>query len=230
MKRAARLQSRRIDDMHDTPKLWNFYTLPRRGHPDSREVGALELPEGYVLVAKRRQFEESPDPMLAVDLVVLCAEAGVYPPGSVVEWLADRLLAWHDKQGRVDLEVCLGIRREGKGNRTNPFEQAIMVRRDDMVCDAIARLRRLGASVDEAAHATWKRFKDGSWNVSPYKVRSLSKQSILDLWHRRGAKIWRHDVLKRGLDQWAESPASVKEFLGGFEHGDLPDKLRKVRK
>ena len=91
MERAARHSSRRTDGMHDTPKLWIFYTLPRPGHPDSREVGAMDLPEGYVLVAKRRQFEVSPDPMIAVDLVVLCAKAGVYPPGSVVEWLADRL-------------------------------------------------------------------------------------------------------------------------------------------
>lgn len=190
----------------------------------------MDLPEGYVLVAKRRQFEVSPDPMIAVDLVVLCAKAGVYPPGSVVEWLADRLHAWHEEHGRVNLEVSLGMRRAGKGNRTNPFEQAIMATRDDMVCDAIARLRRLGATVDQAAYATWKRFKDGGWNLSPHKVRSLSKQSILDLWHRRGAKLWRHDVLKRGLEQWAKSPEHVAEFLAGFESGDLPAKLSKVRK
>lgn len=212
-----------------TPKLWEFHTLPRAGQPESHEVGAFELPDGYVLVAKRRTFEEAPDPMLAVDLIVLCAKAGVYPPGSVVDWLAGRLHEWHEAQGRTALEVALGIRKGVQG-ATNPFEQSVMAQRDDMYCDAVARLRCLGATVDQAAHAVWRRFEDGAWNTSPFKIRPLSKVSIVDLWNDRGAKTWRHDVLKRGLELWAANDTSVAKFLGAFDPGDLPKKVNSVRK
>lgn len=162
------------------------------------------------------RFLESKNPVYAIEMIMLCHEAGLYPPLSIMDWLADSLKRWHDQNGHADLESVMGLRKSGQTG--NAFREAIKKQLEENLMTEFCRLRYMFSITNsETAQMIATRLEDTEWNYSGYSITPYSESTLQDKYERKWAKLFKNSdtfikKLKNSDDQ------EKKKTLSRYPH------------
>lgn len=223
-----------------------FLTLPKDGvievsspHPSAEELGVRVVPwpemtdenRETVLAAlmRLRSIENTDHPLHVLHVIeafALCIKVGLYPPARLLERVADAFGRWHAAQGSMTMDEALGI-AAGRG-KAPVFTAAARSARDELAMLTVARLRHLGASVDDAVRAIVALHARRQWNNSGQSIGPLSERQMKRLWESKRTAVYRSALYKKKmLDAWASNQPAVAEFLQQFPV--LPPALEALR-
>lgn len=189
-------------------------------------VGEWELPglDGAAIRLRAEEFEATGDPISAIESFMLAMRCGVYPPESVLRWLADAFERWHDGQGKdVSLERALGL-VAGVGKQP-AFKAALIKDRNEMLMLDMDRLIHLGATLDEAASAIAARLEQTDWNRSKWELPDLGVEALKTLHASRPAPSARTAA---AMDRVFSDRDWVASWLKNFPLLYLPEKLKSM--
>lgn len=195
----------------------------------------IKLPVSFYITLRVNQFKETKNPVYAIEAFLLAHEAGLYPPLSILNFMADIFKKYHEMLGKVSLDRVFGFRNY-KG-QSPAFKQVLMAdERDSTLMMDIYRLRRLfGISVEKAAEMVNKRLKgipDKEWDKTGLKIEKLSYDSLRDKYLRKWIKILEQDdhdeITARGFSKWTEEDKI--EYLKKYPPVSIPEKLRQKYK
>lgn len=205
------------------PEAWGPEQLNRhRAHV--LESGLLIDESWLALMLKKGSFENTQNPVYAIEALLLAHELELYPPKWAIDFLASRFKLWHERQGKDNLEKVLGL-KTGRG--VDPaFKQDMMEERDEMLALDVARLIELGApiSIDAAAALVAYRLTENKqWDRTGWKLGNIKEDRI----KRAYRKTWKpyFDEQPR-LKSW--SKPQIAEYLKQFRYELLTDKLKKM--
>jgi hypothetical protein len=174
-----------------------------------------------LLDSKMRSFKECGNPVLMIEAFLVASREGVYPPNEVMDWLAGCFQAFHDAQGKVPMDTCMGLKKRGG---TPPFKALMIEERNDMTLGDMSTLMCLGATREEAALIVWHTLTAADWNKSAYEMSDPSCETLIDL-HAR----WKsHRDWKSWWIEHLDKPGNAANFLQKFDRQHLPEKLLRL--
>lgn len=136
----------------------------------------LEGEVPHLIGTRMRQFLENKNPVYAIECFVLSMKAGVYPPADVLDWLQGVFEHYHGANGNVDMDLCMGLKKQGAG----AFKQVAMEDLHSRLCLDIAFLRALGVSKAAALSMVFERFKStDEWNQTRFDF-DIGTEDYLD--------------------------------------------------
>lgn len=168
-------------------------------------------------------FLENKDPVYAIESFLLSRRAGAPPEESVLQWLEKCLKGWHDGQGKKTLDSIMEL--HSGVSRKSRFRKLLLNQRDEMAVLDIARLKHLGARIEDAAEMVCERLKKEKWDhtlwedlpglsvttlVGKYK-KSPMRKYWRDEWKARGLN-WSGDEVGRYLDLFPVTAPALKEL------------------
>jgi hypothetical protein len=184
-------------------------------------VGEWELPgiAGGVLRDRAHDFERTGNPLFAVEAFLLAIELGVYPPNSILRWVATGFAAWHEEQGKAPMDKALGLVC-GKGQEPI-FKRALLDQRDAMLLLDMDRLMLLGAKREEAATMVSSRLYLEDWNSTRWDLEDVSADTLISQ-HKKHQRP-RQDALEQQLMKDREWVAS---WLRHFDSAYMPEAIK----
>ncbi len=160
------------------------------------------------------EFERTGSPISAIESLIMCDAAGVYPPVSILKWLANALHEFNKSDGKADLKKLLSI--AGSRGRENAYGK------ERRINESNRRARQLhclvcvfGISIDKAANMVWARETE--------ECRSPPEASWIEEEYR---KKWKEELKTEYEKYFSEYPPSEnKERWNEFLHS-FPDYSR----
>lgn len=157
---------------------------------DSSEFRVLDADEesDYIhrvnLRVQRELWDETGDPAIALEVLVYCMDARIYPPSWVMEWIGSAAISFFEANGDADLHQLLGL-------RNGPGRAAPLTRRSkELVMDNLAYVvwvlnRILGEPIGEAAYKAVRRAEwqgDEGHIPSPEWLEQRCRRGLLTKW------------------------------------------------
>lgn len=211
-----------------------FVRLPNESYTEAEIVANpmlcwsndfADVLDALTIEMKAKAFKKSQNPVLAIEAFVLSIDAGVYPPVSVLQWLADGFRTYHAGQGAKGntLEKALGL--TGIPGRDPHFKQLFIQMRNDMLFYDMDKLMYLGASREKAAELVANKLERADWNKSPWEMVDPDATTLADKHARAGhARLDEKTATLVGLCD----KARVVNYLSTFSKDLLPPKLKKL--
>lgn len=127
----------------------------------------LDLDTSLLLRARANKFEETRNPIYALEAFIIAYGAGLYPPLFVLEWLYNSFQAYHISNGNEKIDDLLGF-------TGRVFKKLIEEDRDECLMYNIWRLIKFeGYDIKRAAEMVSQQLKDNvGWNKTGLKIRS----------------------------------------------------------
>ena len=129
-----------------------------------------------------RRFKEDGDPVSAIQVLIACEAAKVYPPTSVLKWLADAFYKFDRAAGKADLRKLLGLAAEGRGKADTYASRISSNERYDRAYNVHLLHTHFRYSIEKAAEMVEAREKDfegvataASWIEEDYKKNYRKK-------------------------------------------------------
>lgn len=133
-------------------------------------------------------------PVEAIRNIITSVKVGIYPSVGVLEWLAEGLQDYWNRQGEKSMEQCLGLKRKA-GHTANLMKESNRKHVNAHLMDAFSRLRYgLGLKVGESAEILAAWMETPNWYTGPYDFKPLSETTLLEHW--KNAKWARSDDWK----------------------------------
>lgn len=175
----------------------------------------LSAESRLLLKMRQRQFEETKNPIFAIEAFLIARGEKLFPPMWVLDWLGTAFKTFHDAQGMQSLERILGL-VPGRG-QSLLFKALIENQRDEMLAVDMWRVIVLfNTSIETAAEMVISRLKETpNWNKSVYKILILSVDTLVDRYKRKWKKLLdATDTRHRFLSRWtrSEADAYLKRF------------------
>ena len=130
-------------------------------------AGNPDYPDWLPLISRSSEFERSQNPIHAIESIILCQDAGLYPPLSVMNWLVNTLKDWHSQSGKITMDKAMGLNAPGNAN---PMKNAV---REEWQGNLMIELNKLKLMFNlttwEAASMITSRLDETDWNQSEYK-------------------------------------------------------------
>jgi len=138
-------------------------------------------------------FQETKNPIYAIEAFLSAREAGLYPPLWVLDWLAKGFQEYHKSNGRKPIGRLLGF--TGRS-----FKKLMEKNRDAWQMENIWRLKRFcGYDVKTAARMVSEHLKNNpGWNKTGLKLRTPDGPTLAS---RYSAEGWEHIFDEAGRKQ-----------------------------
>lgn len=98
-----------------------------------------------------QDWQQSRDPVDALQIMWLCEAMKIYPPNSVLTWFADAADVYLKGEGKPSLDSLLGLVGKAKGQRPRILERKRSKRKSSAVFSAYLLMRNENISAMEAA-------------------------------------------------------------------------------
>jgi hypothetical protein len=201
----------------------------RSGTPELEIVdGRVEVrgKDALWLLAKssERQFRATKNPVYAIESFRRAQLAGKTPPKKILAWIGECFQAWHEAEGKSkqSLDSIMGL-TPGRGG-TPAYKAALLAERDTMLFCDIARLIRLGATMEQAAHMVFRKLENsGRWNKTRWRLALPNEDSILQGYKRWPEKRKTERFYMKHFPEW--TVRSESKYLSTFP----PDSLAPCR-
>lgn len=203
-----------------------------------KSENGIKLPVSFFIATSSQKFKETKNPVYAIEAFLLSHEAGLYPPISILTYLADTFKKYHETAGKgrkTSLDKLFGFSKQ-KG-QDNAFKQVIVTyERDEKLMLDLYRLRRLfDLPVEKAAEMVRARLEitpDKEWNKTGFKLIKPSYSRLRDIYFQKWIKIFEQDdhdeITARGFSRWTETDKI--EYLKKYPPASIPEKLRQKYK
>lgn len=174
-----------------------------------------------LLRMRKSSFEETQNPVYALEAFLIADEAKLYPPFWVLEWLINAFKKYHTSLGNQDqLDELLGFKKGPGQNKA--FKDIVIEDRNVMLLDDMARVRAyFGVSVTDAAYMVFRREEDtpnSEWNKTSFKIDKISDRYLQDLYNSNPwCEEWKEEIKKSG-----PTLKQKKEYLKKFPEDSLP--------
>ena len=193
--------------IEDLSKLPSLYT--------SEMDEELPIVSRLLVISRTSRFQETKNPILAIEAFLIAREMKLYPPMWVLDWLEKSFKTFHDAQGKQSFDKILGL-VPGRG-QSPLFKTLIEEERDQMLALDMWRLIVLfNVSIDRAAEMVARRLEDAPrWNKTAYEIRPLAEKTLVDRYKKKWKKVFdspeqRHRLLR----SWTKLQAD--EYLKKF--------------
>ena len=203
--------------------------------PITDNKDGIKLPVSFYIVSGEKKFKETKNPVYAIEAFINAHQAGLYPPLSILNFLADTFKKYHEMLGDVSLDKLLGF--SGWKGQYPAFKQVIMNEdRDQPLMLDIYRLRRLfNISVEKSAamvSARLNEMPDKEWNKTGLKINKPGYHHLRDRYFDKWIKIFEQDdhdeITGRGFAKWTEDDKI--EYLKKYPSTSIPPKLKQKYK
>jgi hypothetical protein len=186
-------------------------------------INRWEFPvlDTVAIQARLNEFVETGSPLAAIEAVITAMRLGVYPPQSVLRWMEQAFLNWHEHEGKMSMDEAMGLR----GAKTPVFKQALLRDRDDALMLEMEKLIALKATREQAAGLVARRMEDEDWNKSMWDLSDLATDTLIDN-HKAWSKNHDGRVLHEALGRITADPAWVRSFLSKYDPTYLPNVLK----
>ena len=156
------------------------------------------------MVSRSKSVTETKNPVHAIESIILCHEAGLYPPLAVLDWLAESLRKWQDNDGHTSMEAAMGLGTSGHAG--NAMKEAIRKEWKDNLMEEFFRLSLMFKITDEAVSVMIAgRLEGGGWNDSGHKISQIKADTILKYWKKvkksYNPALGCHDIHKKANDE-----------------------------
>jgi hypothetical protein len=185
------------------------------------QMNAAQRLELLFLDLKPASFKKSGNPVLMIEAFLVASREGVYPQNEVMDWLAGCFQDFHDAQGKVAMDNCMGLKKQGG---TPPFKALLIEQRNDMTHRDMSGLMHLGATREEAALIVWHTLSAADWNKTVYDMSDPSCETLIDL-HARWLV---HGDMTSWWSEHFDKPGNAANFLQKFDRQHLPEKLLRL--
>ncbi|MBM2838804.1 MAG: hypothetical protein HW415_1429 [Deltaproteobacteria bacterium] len=199
---------------------WND-TIPTESgiFPDMKVDG---IPLSDLLRGKHDSFNETKNPVYAIETFLLAHMHGLYPPLWALEYLAGVFTEWHKANGIKKFDEVFGIKIKGKGKRTHPFEALLIEDRNERLCWQIFCLNLLfNISIEDAAKMVLARLKAiPGWDKTGWELREVEHTSLEKYYYTKGSKLYNIEPIRNGLLKWMRD--EKLSFLKSFPKKSFP--------
>ncbi|KAF0146172.1 MAG: hypothetical protein FD156_199 [Nitrospirae bacterium] len=198
----------------------------------------VKLPVSFHIISRAEKFKETGNPVYAIESFINAHEAGLYPPLSILNFLADTFKKYHEIAGKgkkTSLDKLLGF-SNGKG-QDKAFKQVMMAdeRNQTLMVDIYILRRLFGLSVEKAAAMVGMRLEeipDEKWNKTEFKINKIVDRSLKDEYNKNWKKNLEQDAhVERTTEffsKWTEEDKI--EYLKKYPPISIPEKLRQKYK
>ncbi len=188
-------------------------------------TGSQDYPDWPALLTRADSFKESGNPVHAIESIILCHEAGLYPPLFVMDWLVGALNEWHSQCGQIKMDKAMGLNKPGRGN---PMQQAVREEWKQNLMIELNRLRHMfDLTTNEAATMIVTRLDATDWNQSPYTLQ-YSETTLVQDYEGKGAEIFKDwEVIKKYQDSTDEEKREVLSHYPELSYAEFKDKVSK---
>jgi hypothetical protein len=178
----------------------------------------------FLFEAKQHFFENSKNPVYALEAFLIADKAGSSPPSWVLSWIGDAFKKYHASLGNEDLDKLLGFKR-GRGEN-KAFKDIMINERNSILLGDMARLRAyFDISVEEASFMVFRREEetsDSEFNKTALKIPKISDRRLQDLYNSNPwCEEWRKEIKKVG-----PSLEKRQNYLKYFPKDSLPLRLQ----
>ena len=193
---------------------------------------SFEIVEGYVDVRSNKEvlwrlaqssakrFRETKNPVYAIESFRHAQLAGKTPPKKILAWIGECFDVWYEAQGKSkqSLDYIMGLTPCRGG--TPAYKAALLDERNTRLFFDIARLIRLGATMEQSAHMVFRKLeKSGRWNKTRWHLALPNEDSILQGYKRWPKKRETESFYMKHFPEW--TVRSESKYLATFP----PDSL-----
>ncbi len=145
------------------------------------------------LLHRDKQFKESGNPVHAIESFILCHRAGLYPPLGILDWLADALEEWHKKQGALEMDRAMGLKKPGKSG--NAMRNAIIEQFEETLMIEIHKLRLMfDLTIRDAAYIVSVQLEDNpATSRGPALIPRYAHATLIDKFEKKWSRMFRRD-------------------------------------
>jgi hypothetical protein len=186
--------------------------------------GRVEIRSNEVLwrfaQSDAKKFHETRNPVYAIRSFQRAQLAGRTPPKKILAWIGECFQAWCDAEGKgkQSLDSIMGLTPNRGG--TPAYKAALLEERNLMLFYDIARLIRLGATMEQAVHMVFRKLeKSGRWNKTRWFLALPNEDSILQGYKRWPEKRKTERFYVKYFPEW--TVRSESKYLATFP----PDSL-----
>lgn len=185
----------------------------------------VELPASLYIISKTRQFKETKNPVYAIEAFLVAHKAGVYPPLSILNFLADKFEKYHSTFGEVSLDSLLGFKTY-RGKKAPPFKAVMNEERNEKLTLDVFRLNLLGYTIPRASIMVYEKLEaTPKWDKTGLKLKAISQTTIQDLFKNKWKDIFNNDTSKKATLKWLKT--NKENFLKSFPQDSLKFKPTK---
>lgn len=186
-------------------------------------VQRSEIPvlDSIAIQGRVNELVDTGSPLAGIEAFLAALHFGFYPPQSVLRWMEQALLKWHEHEGRMSMDEAMGLR----GFKTPVFKAALLHDRDERLMLEMDNLIFLGATRPEAAGLVARRMEQEDWNKSLWDLPDLDAETIGKK-HVAWSKDQDKRLLHESLQRITADPAWVRSFLSKYDHLYLPKALK----
>jgi hypothetical protein len=153
---------------------------------EQKKNSFLDLPPDMLLELKTRGFEESKNPVYALEAFLIAREADLEIPSWTLSWLDGPFKEFYASSGKKNLNELLGFSR-GQGQQGTAFKALAVAERNDILLRDIARLRsHFNMSLEEASYMVARRLEEtplAEFNRTVFKVKKdITDRTLRDLY------------------------------------------------
>ena len=178
------------------------------------EVEISDCHTGLSTITRDDQFDKSKNPVHAIESIILCHNAGLYPPLNVMQWLVDSLKDWHNNNGQKSMEQAMSIKNAGGNAMREAIKEQLY---EDIMVEHFRIKYMFEIRFKEAAEIVISRLEDTNWNFTGYKIPPISVDTLLDKRKKKWAKILNDTEYKEIAETFKNTPLSEKiEILSHY--------------
>jgi len=174
---------------------------------------------------RAHQFQESGNPVCAIESAIAALDAGEVPPDNVRRWIRGCFTKWHEAEGTISMDKIMEL--------SGSYKRVLLDDRDLMLLSDISLLRCLGATIEVAAAMVARRAEatpDTTWNVTKhYQEKGIAKPlestliKVYKHWPGRDAMLLVH---QNAIFKWTAEQR--RQYLDHFPADSIPSELRNI--
>lgn len=166
----------------------------------------------YWLFDKIDDFAKSNNPLIAIEIIINCHEAGLYPPRKVLDWLVEGFNRWHEDQGGLTMDSALALKKSG----FNIMKNAIVAnRKDSVILEMDALMLMFDVTVKEASEMVESRIQDANLTTDGgFKLKELSDGTLFQYMEEK-SRIEHREKFKnsKGGQYIKDTPFKEKKLI-----------------
>jgi len=178
------------------------------------QVETNDCHAGLSTITRDDQFDKSNNPVHAIESIILCHDAGLYPPLNVMHWLVDSLKDWHNNNGHKSMDQAMGLKNSGWNAMREAIKEQLY---EDIMIEHFRIKNMFEITYKDAAEIVISRLEDTKWNFSGYEIPPISVETLLDKRKKKWAKILNDTEYKEIAETFKNIPPSEKiEILSHY--------------
>ena len=171
-------------------------------------------PQTFLLLQMReKSFQETQNPVYAIEAFLLTRENGLYPPFWILDWLSKGFEEYHKSNGQKQIGPLLGF--TGRS-----FKKLIEKDRDEWLMENVWRLNKFCSYDVKAAAMMVAEYlkRNPQWNKTGLKLRTLDGPTLAS---RYSAEGWEQTFNQIGREkiqtEWFKSAKWKRRYLNLFK-------------